>query len=95
MARFNEKAAIQPWPDHHVCDDGKTRSLSVYIAEEWLDHPDVSRPWPGYLPGDGRGGELVFTSHRIRAARSLGRDPLELVAQMSGRRGPRRKSPFR
>lgn len=94
MARFVENADVKPWPDHHVCDDGKVRSLSVYIAEQWLDHPEVAGPSrTGCPPGDGRGGELVWMSHRIRAARSLGRDPLAIVAKMAGR-GPRRKPPF-
>jgi len=87
-------ASVQPWPDRHVCSDGKVRSLSVYVAEEWADHPEVAGPSrTGHAPGDGRGGELVFQSHRIRAARSLGRDPLAEVSRMAGR-GPQRNTPF-
>lgn len=86
-------AGVQPWPERHVCSDGKVRSLSVFVESEWLDHPEVRRPWPGYLPGDGRGGQLVWMSHRIRAARSLGRDPIAIASKMAGR-GPRKNTPF-
>lgn len=95
MARFNDNAGVRPWPADHVCDDGKTRSLSVYIASEWLDHPEVAGPSrTGCPPGDGRGGDLVWMSHRIRAARNLGRDPIAEVSRMAGR-GPRRQRGIR
>jgi hypothetical protein len=90
MARSIKKAGVQPWPDRHRCDDGKVRSLSIYIAEEWANHPEVVRGSVSYPPGDGRG---VWMSHRLRAARSLGRNPLAVVSRMSGR-GARRNLPF-
>lgn len=94
MARFLENARVQPWPERHVCDDGVVRSLSVYIPDEWATHPAVAGPSrTGCPPGDGRGGQLVWMSHRIRAARSLGRDPVAMVARMSGRK-PLPRSPL-
>jgi len=83
MARPVENAGVQPWPDHFVCDDGINRSLAKYNPEQWLDHPDVQQ---------GGDGGLVFTSHRIRAARSLGRDPVAIISAMAGR--PARRQLF-
>jgi hypothetical protein len=85
MARPNS-GTVQPWPIRHVCDDGKVRNLAVCIRDEWADHPDVVRGKCGWPPGDPRGGDLVWMSHRVRAARSLGRSGLEEVAKLAGRR---------
>lgn len=96
MARFQGDARVQPWPEHHPCDDGKTRSLAVFIADEWRDHPDVRDGRPGgHASGSDQAGAFVWLSHRLRIAGSLGRADwaLNVIARMAGR-GPRRKSPF-
>jgi hypothetical protein len=86
MARSTANRGVLPWPSRFTCDDGETRNLAKFISSEWADHPAVVGPSAtGRPPGDGRGGDLVFMSHRIRAARSLGRSGLQIISAMSGR----------
>lgn len=93
MAKARSGARVQPWPSTHVCNDGKTRNLATFTADEWRDHPDVQRGDGGHRPGsDGAAGH-TFYRERIRAARSLGRDPVAMVARMSGRK-PLPRSPL-
>lgn len=93
MAKFNENASFEAWPDYHVCDDGVTRSLATFIAAQWLDHPEVHEGRPGGHPsGSDQAGAYVWLMHRLRIAASLGHKDyvLNTIGAMSGRRGHRK-----
>lgn len=88
MAGSIRNSSAQPWPTKHLCDDGQTRNLAKFTAEQWVNHPDVRDGRPGgHLSGSDQACAYVWLRHRLRIAASLGRRDyvLNTISAMSGR----------